>query len=246
MRYKILLVILATVFSVNTYAQEAETAAKPKAELSTEPTEAALVDMPKNTFYLHPIDLLQSTLKVSYEREFGKNSNGIMITAGLLLRDGPEIQEMGFGGEIHLRLTILKAGKSKKFNLKLFASPFLSARYIDRGYTYENCLVQDPITFECTETEEIGQSSYVRNYGAGLVAGVKMTFIQKIVIGVHIGGQARYAEHTPFENTAYESYFNDSMVSSDFFPLSVLNEIDMDATRTGIFPMVGFQVGFAF
>lgn len=246
MRITALYLALMCILSINIYAQETEPVEKSAEKISVAPAETPAFNRPKNTFYLHPIDLLTSTLKLSYERDFGKKSHSIMLTAGLLLKDGSQTQEMGIGGELHLRLTILKVGKKKGFGMKIHAGPFITARYIDRGYTVENCLAYDPWTYECTDLEEIGNGSYVRAYGGGLIAGVRLTFAEKIVIGVHVGGQARYADYTAFENKYYENYFNENIVDSDFFPFSILNELDTDVTKTGIFPMAGFQVGFAF
>ncbi|PCH94673.1 MAG: hypothetical protein COB85_05340 [Bacteroidetes bacterium] len=229
-----LFLVLASFFSFQTYAQEVE------------PVKVPPVKGLKNTIYIHPVELIASTFKLSYERAFGAKENSVMIVAGFLLREGTDTEESGASGEIHLRLTLLKIARTTKFGLKIYAAPFFKAQYIDRGYTEERCtLYSTGWNYTCLESVEIGHGSYIRSYAGGLVAGVKLTFVQKIAIGIYVGGQARYVDHSPFENENYESYFGED-IAPDILPFSLINEIENDPTRTGILPLVGFQFGFSF
>lgn len=138
------------------------------------------------------------------------------FSAGLIYKDSDSKSVNGFRGEFQFRYFVLKR---ETFNAtrKLYFAPFVFDQYAD---------VTDQNYFNFGGSQDI-YSYKVNAFGAGIVMGVNWVFSKRFVIDTFLGGGVRSSNM----DKTQDSYNDDGIMGYGY---------------KGIYPRVGFDLGFTF
>ncbi|MEI6750628.1 MAG: DUF3575 domain-containing protein [Bacteroidales bacterium] len=171
-----------------------------------------------NSIKVNPLRFVSSTFHMSYERLIGKDKS-LNLSAGLTYKDSENESVSGYRGEIQFRYFVLQH-KTDEVCRKLYFAPFAFDQYTDvTDHNY-----YDPYNLYPSSQDN---RYFVNSFGAGLVAGLNMIFAKRFVLDAFVGGGVRTS--------------NMDRNSSTFLDNSL-----MGYGYKGIFPRIGFDIGFTF
>ena len=178
--------------------------------------QAVKQDAFRNIFKISPLSFFSSTFQVSYERLTGSDKS-LNFSAALTYKDSENEAVTGYRGEFQFRYFILQH-ETPRAKRKLYFAPFIFDQYTDvTEHGYYYYPYQGP-----------GDYSYkVNSFAAGVVGGVNWTFAKRFVMDIFVGGGVR----TSNAKNINTYYYNDGL---------------MGYAYKGIFPRVGFDLGFTF
>lgn len=127
--------------------------------------------------------LFVSTMSFSYERLF--ESSGLMLSAGITLRDNNE--ETKTGASVELQYRLYPKLMREKVVQGFYIGPYLQYKYLeatDRVYCYE--------IIDCIPL----QKNQYDSYGIGIAFGMKVAIAQRLVFSYELGGGLKYSVGT--------------------------------------------------
>lgn len=171
-------------------------------------------------FYFNPIQLLNGTFQVSVEHNIIKKKTSICLVEGFIYSTN-RINKIGFNAEIQYKINLANTGDAAKRITIFYFGPYLQYKYIELFYktnyiSYGNRSINNT-TY-----------NYVTAYGGGLIAGIKILYLEKISFDMYFGGGVKETIITGDYNKNYSYRLGNYMDYS------------------GVIPKVGFQIGCAF
>lgn len=166
----------------------------------------------KNYISFNPLQFFDNTFAMSYERLIS-NDQSLSLEAGAIYEEG--IRE-GFYGELQYRYFIYDDVLWTDNNVKIFFAPYLQYKYVEESTSY-------------WYDDGIKDTEYkINSYGAGILTGIKLTIIERLVFDFYIGGGIRRTNDFKAET---DEYYYDGV---------------WDAGYNGIAPKAGMRIGFNF
>lgn len=129
--------------------------------------------------------LFFSNMTLSYERLF--QSTGIAVSGGITLKDDRRETKKGINVELQYRL-YPKLNRESAFQ-GMYLAPYFMYKYLDE--TIRNDCGYYSETFGCFPTVKKGKFNA---YGMGIVFGMKVAIVRRLVFAFELGGGLRYAE----------------------------------------------------
>ncbi len=177
----------------------------------------------KNILKFGPLNFLDYTMQISYERTF-KENNGLLFSAGIKYKDANNYYEeavQAIKAEFQYRYYVInKSGKNTY--KRIYLGSFLFAKYSE---------VDD----QCWDWYWGGHydktTYYFNSYGLGVITGVNFIFAKRLHMDLYIGGGLRKSFCS---NDVTDYYFNST------------NRSIWKEGYNGIVPKAGFDIGLNF
>ncbi|MFW6352134.1 MAG: hypothetical protein ACOC2E_07080, partial [Bacteroidota bacterium] len=141
----------------------------------------------RNYITFNPFQFIDNTFAMAYER-FISNDQSLSLEAGAIYEE--EYRE-GFYGEFQYRYFIHDDVLWTDNNLKIFFSPYLQYKYVEENESY----------WGIDEMKEVEYK--INSYGAGILVGLKLTIIERLVFDVYLGGGIRRTNDFRSEGDEY-------------------------------------------
>lgn len=165
----------------------------------------------RNYISFNPFQFFDNTFAMSYER-FISDDQSLSLEAGAIYEEG---YREGFYGEFQYRYYIHDKQVWTDNNLKIFFSPYVQYKHVQTYESYWFYYEEDEVEYK------------INSYGAGILTGIKLTIIERLVFDLYLGGGIRRTNDFRDED---DNYYTD--IWSDGY--------------NGIAPKAGMRVGFNF
>ncbi|MBL4654970.1 MAG: hypothetical protein JKY33_04010 [Bacteroidia bacterium] len=187
-----------------------------------------------NYFYFDPFQVFGGVFQIGYEKDAGNVSFALLISGILRERSWNDAYRAGLGGEFQVRFHQYNYVKLKKidpekasYNHIVYFAPFFKYQNVNDRYTetdWVDCSTPaNPWGNWCEITIE--HNNLVTSYAGGIIFGMKMILMKKMVLDFYAGGGLKI-----------------STVVGDLNDYNGLWSLGY----SGVMPKLGFQLGANF